>query len=375
LKRWVIFALIGILVFALGCEKKEPIKIGFSAQLTGKQAELGVQERNGVELAFDEVNKAGGIAGRPIVLVIKDDLGTPAGAINADKELIAENVVCIIGHPTSAQTLAALPTAEAGKTILMSPTTSTSALSGKDDGFFRIIQSLVDRARGLAEYVFKVQKAQKLTVIYDSENQAYVQSFWVQFSNRYKELGGAVVAEKAFSSSKEDVDFDKLVADARASQADALLIVAADTDTALIAQRVRIGGWNVPLYTSEWAQTDVLLKNGGNAVEGMVYEQSIAMGSKGKAFTDFKNAFTARYGREPAFGAVFGYETAKVLAKALEQSKGNKEGLKQGLLGIKDFQGLVDKMSIDQYGDVIRPYYLGKIEKGVFVDMDPKILK
>ena len=63
-----------------GCREKGSIPVGFVAQLTGVQAELGVQERNGVQLAVEEINTAGGVAGQPIDLVVRDDLGTPEGA-------------------------------------------------------------------------------------------------------------------------------------------------------------------------------------------------------------------------------------------------------------------------------------------------------
>ena len=77
LKVALVVVLIGAMGILPGCMKKEPVKIGFVADLTGKQAELGVQERNGVQLAVDKVNAAGGVAGRPVELVIRDDQGKP----------------------------------------------------------------------------------------------------------------------------------------------------------------------------------------------------------------------------------------------------------------------------------------------------------
>lgn len=371
MKRFgLLICLMGGLMLSGGCSEPRTIDIGFSAQLTGRQAELGVQERNGVMLAVDEINEAGGIGGRKVNLIVKDDFGTPEGAVSADTELAQKKVVCIIGHATSAQTLAGLPVAQKNGIIMMSPTTSTAELSGEDDNFFRIIQSLVDRGRGLAEYVYKEKRQTKLAVIYDTVNKAYVDSFWRVFSEKYRELGGVVVAEDTFSSSNANTDFESIVKKQSGSGAQALLIIAADTDTALIAQHARIVGWDVPLYSSAWAQTDILVKNGGKAVEGMVLEQSFPLGSTAEKYVSFKERFKSVYGKDPAFAAAFGYETMQVLAQALAETKGESQGLKEALLEIRNYQGLVDTLSIDPNGDVIRPYYLGEVKNAAFVDLE-----
>jgi len=126
--RGMLTGVMGLLF--LGCVQKEPIRVGFVAELTGRQADLGVQERNAAELAVDKINAAGGVAGRPIELVVRDDRGTSEGAQAADRELIAARVVAIIGHATSGQTIAALPVAEQAGMVLISPSSSTPKLSG-----------------------------------------------------------------------------------------------------------------------------------------------------------------------------------------------------------------------------------------------------
>jgi branched-chain amino acid transport system substrate-binding protein len=75
----------------IGCEKKkEPIKVGFVGGLTGRLSDLGSGGRNGVMLAVEEINNAGGISGRPVELITKDDKQDPEVAVKVDKELIDE---------------------------------------------------------------------------------------------------------------------------------------------------------------------------------------------------------------------------------------------------------------------------------------------
>lgn len=363
--------LIGISAFCLvGCGGKEPIRVGFVAQLTGVQAELGVQERNGAQLAVEEINAAGGINGRPIELIIRDDLGTPEGAQTADRELIGTGVVAIIGHATSAQTIAGLTVTESAHIVMLSPTATTPELSGKDDYFFRVAYSLTHRAQALAQHIYQSRNITRIASICDTDNTAYSKAFLEAFMDKYRSLGGKVTSEIDFSS-KAQPDFTPLVTQLQADGPDGLLIIAADIDTALIAQRARLMDWQIPLFTTSWAQTETLINNGGQAVEGLEVEIANTLNEQTPDYVDFKTRYRARFGQDPSFGATLGYEAAKVLAAALQQTDGNAEGLPQALMGIRNFKGLTDTFSIDRYGDVIRPYHLGAIHDGKYVDIEP----
>lgn len=358
-----------VVLFVCGCSKSDPIPVGFVAELTGKQAELGVQERNGVQMAVEKINSTGGVNGRKIELIVRDDLGTPEGAQSADRELIEKGVVAIIGHATSGQTIAGLSVTNPARVVMLSPTASTTELSGKDDYFLRVLQTLYDRARGLAQHAYGNRGVQSIAIIYDTRNAAYVQSFKNTFVDKYQSIGGKVTGESGFSS-VASTDFDRILKKLRATKATGLLIIASDNDTAIIAQRTRLLGWPAALYTSAWAQTETLIKNGGQAVEGMELEQTYALNSQAPAYLDFKARYQQRFGRAPSFSASLGYESVLVLAAALEKSGGKADGLRQALLGMKNFQGLIDTFSFDKYGDVVRPFYLGAVRDGKFIDIE-----
>jgi branched-chain amino acid transport system substrate-binding protein len=121
------------------------------------------------------------------------------------------------------------------------------------------------------------------------------------------------------------------------------------------------------LFTSSWAQTETLVNNGGQAVEGLELEIASSVDNQIPDYLDFKTRYQARFGQAPSFGAVLGYEAAKVLASALQKAGGKAERLPQALVGIKNFKGLVDTFSFDRYGDVVRPHYLGIIRDGKYV--------
>jgi branched-chain amino acid transport system substrate-binding protein len=361
-----VFLLVGILgFFFVERKKNKPIIIGFSAQLTGKQAELGVQERNGVQLAIEEINASGGVGGRNISLTIRDDLGMPEKAQSADSELIKEGVVAIIGHATTSQTLAASKVTNPANAIMISPTTSTHKLSNLNDYFFRIHPSFENSSENFAKYLYKCDGITRIAIIYDKDNTEYSKAYSTTFADKFQSLGGNIIDKVSFSSVIQP-DFSWLLSRLRESKAEGLLIVASDIDTALIAQRARLMGWQVPMFTTAWAHTETLINNGGQAVEGMKIEEAYNLNSKSEAFIDFQSRYKARFGNDPSFGAVYGYEAALTLTEALKKTNGNKNGLKEALLESRDFKGLVDTFTIDRFGDVERPWYLSTIRNGKF---------
>jgi branched-chain amino acid transport system substrate-binding protein len=355
--------------FQLNCTGKEPIRVGFVAQLTGVQAELGVQERNGVQLAVAEINTAGGVGGRLIELIVQDDQGTPEGARVADRELMKSDVVAIIGHATSAQTVAGLTVTNPAHVVMLSPSASTSELSGRDDYFFRIAETVVTRAHKFVRHIFQGRKIDRVAVIYDTDNAAYTKAYLESFVDDFQSLGGQVVAETAFSS-KAQPDFARLLAQVRVSNPAGLLIIAADIDTALLAQQTRLMDWPVALFTTSWAQTETLINNGGRAVEGLEVEVTGILASQSPDYLDFKKHYQSKFGRVPSFGATLGYEAAKVLAVALQKTGGKAQGLAQALIGIKNFKGLNETYSFNKFGDVDRGAQLGVIRDGKYVGIE-----
>lgn len=160
----VAISVITLIAIIISSDKKknEVISVGFSAQLTGRQAELGVQERNGAQLAIEKANNDRGINGHMLSLIVHDDLGIPQEAKNADKELIREGVVAIIGHATTAQTLAGIDEANKAKVIMMGPTVSTPKLSGIDDYFLEFIRHLKKALKILLNTFLKIKELNTL---------------------------------------------------------------------------------------------------------------------------------------------------------------------------------------------------------------------
>ena len=366
---------IGIVAAAIGliiqsCSMADPIKLGFSGELTGRHAELGVQGRNGAILAVESINAEGGISGRPIDLIVHDDKGKPEGARSADRALIDAGVVAIIGHMTSGQSVAALPVCEKAGVLMLSPTTSTSRLTGIDDHFLRIQPTITSAAGGLARLARNHYSSGRIAIIADQDNQAYTQAFQKAFTEVYLASGGTVSITTLFASSSRP-DFGTELKPIFDRGSDGLLVIASARDTAFIAQHARLNGFSAPIFSSGWAQTGDLIHNGGQAVEGLIMVADYDTNSQAPEFEAFTTRYQERFGRPPTFAAAQAYEAVMVLSTALERTSGRKKGLKKAVLNNRNFSGLVGEIAMDPYGDVVRTQFVVTVKNGRFETLSP----
>jgi branched-chain amino acid transport system substrate-binding protein len=365
----IVSALIVSGAFGDGCEtRKEPVKVGFVGGLTGRHSDLGTAGRNGVLLAVEALNAEGGIDGRPVELITRDDRQDPEKAVQADKELIREGVVAIIGHMTSAMSMAALPLMNKEKMPMISPTTSTNQLTGKDDYFFRITDPNKAETDHLARHAYERMGLKRLSAIYDLSNRAFSEGYYQNFKAALERMGGGMAHVETFSS-KPGADFQENIAALRRQDADGLLIVAGALDTAMICQQIRKAGSKMPILSSGWAMTEDLIYQGGSAVEEVVFSHLIDKESRDKGYLDFKKRFKERFGHEPSFAAIHGYVAARVLFQALSSTT-DPEKLKKVLLDGKTIHSIVGDFEIDQYGDPKRPRYLTIVRNGRFKTLD-----
>lgn len=361
-----------MLPFFHACGEERPVLVGFAGQLTGPQADIGVQGRNGAALAVDEINAAGGVNGRPLELVPVDDQGTPEGARAAVSKLAEKGVVAVIGHMTSGQSVAALPLAKEKGLLLLSPTSSTTALEGKKDMFFRVQPVVSSSARALAAYLHGALGKTRVAVLYDTDNKAYSDAYLKAFRNALSDLGGTLTSEQGFSSNEKN-NYLRLLAQTMDSDPQGLLLIASAYDTAIIAQTYYRGGWKVPLFFTGWSQTDKLLHMGGQAIEGCLIASHFDPHNTSPLFQNFRRAFSERFGKEPTFAAAQAHDALMLLAKALELVNLNKDKLPTALTSIKSFPGVNGQIGLDAYGDVIKKHYIITVRDGQFVTLDSEL--
>ena len=181
-----------------------PIKIGFIAPLTGDAASVGLNEQSAVELAVGEVNKAGGINGRPIEMIYEDGQCSGAPASDAANALInIDKVPVILGGACSAETMSFTSAAEQSKTVVLSPCSSNPDITNAGDYIFRDYPSDNYQGTFAANYIFTTLGKKKIAVLYTQDD--WATGIRAVFESEFQKLGGTIVADESVQKSSTDL--------------------------------------------------------------------------------------------------------------------------------------------------------------------------
>jgi len=248
--------------------------------------------------------------------------------------------------------------------LMISPTTSTNKLTGIDDYFIRVMPPNKSQTDHLASHASKVMGLKKMAAIYDLSNRAYTEGFLNNFRDEFEGLGGKIIHVETFTSGK-DMDFVKSANLLLKPDPDGVLIVTCGPDVAMISQRIRMTGSEVPIISCGWAMTADLIHDGGPAVEGVIFSQLLNRESRQKTYLEFRKRFEERFGEAPNFAAAHGYEAALALFKALSKNV-DMEKLKDTILEQGIFEGVQGDFKVDKYGDPQRKRFLITVKNGKF---------
>lgn len=348
-----------------GCAKR-PVGIGFLGGLTGPASDLGVAGRDGVQLAIEQANAAGGLNGQPIGLVEVDDRQHADSLPMAAERLKTEGVEAVVGPMTSSIAAHWIPLANQAKLLTVSPTVTSTDFSGQDDHFFRVCSSTRDYASIAAEHHVRQGGWKRYVLLRDDSNAAYTRSWSEHFATALNSLGAEVVHQQVYRLGNRTESLAPFLQMALAYQPDALMVVANAIDTANFAQLLRKENKTLPMLSAEWAATEQLIELGGRAVQGLHVAQYFDRQGQQPVFVAFRQAFMARYGRQPGFAEVGAFDATGVVLQAIRQRQGN-ETLRDAVRRIRPFDGLQQNIVFDDYGDASRKLYITRIENGRYV--------
>lgn len=355
-----------VALFTASCSSGE-VRIGLMLDLSGRSSALGVAARNGAELAIEAVNKDGGINGKKVVLVIRDDEGSAEKAIAVDKALMNENIVLGIGHLASGTGIAGLPVFNEYQKIMLSPTISTTSLSGLDDMFFRVIGTTAQQGVLLANDALLFTENKKAAILFEANNKAYSEDVAVYFQKRFEEGGGTIVFRSDYIS-QQPIDFTGIASSMVESGADTFLIVASGADLGVLTQKIRASYPDAHIYSGMWGMTKDMINKSGPAGDGVRFPSVFDLSSQRPAFISFRQDYLQTFSLEPEFASLCAYDSIMLAAKALRNAADFKtETIKKAILENSPYDGLQVSFSIDAYGDVVRDYWLFELDNGRFV--------
>ncbi len=332
------------------CDRQEqPVKIGLSINLSGTGGAAGEHVRNGVLLAVNDINIAGGINGRPLEIIVHDDHGTAEGAINADKKLIDAGVPVIVGHNMSSTTLAAYPSVTSRGVLLITGCTATSRLTGKDDLFFRTCVDCNLYGKKTAE-LLQTKGAGSVAFLMDMSNPGFVTDYADATERYYR---GETKRVKFKAGQKED--WDTIVEEL--DDPDAVILLTEATMTGVALQKLMNIGYRGMRIATLWAQTPELLKYAAEAGEGISVITYMNPEINTPGYKIFREKLEKNFQQPANARSTSGYELMMILADALKRADSLNGPAIARALRARTYNGIMGNVAFDRYGDVVRPVY------------------
>lgn len=344
-----------------GCSKSgdSAIKIGGVAPLSGGVAVYGVECKNGIDLAIEEINAAGGVNGQKLQFICEDDEGDPAKSVNAYKKLVtSDEVSIIIGSLTSGCTIAITQQAQANGVLQIAPAATAVAVTDAGNYIFRTCYTDPFQGRVGGKFAAVNLGAKTAAVLYDIGND-YSVGLRDNFIEEFTKRGGAVVANESYITN--DKDFNAQLTKIKSTNPEVVYLPDYYGTVALIAKQLRAQGITCPIVGADgW---DGLTENAGDEVLGGYYSNHYAEDSTDEKVQKFVGAFKAKFGKAPNAFAALGYDSVYMLKTSIEKAgSADAEKVRASLESI-DGEFVTGHIVFDKNRNPLKSAVMVKLEK------------
>lgn len=361
--------LLAVTLTACSKANQNEIRIGINYELSGGVATYGQSSVEGIELAIEEINKAGGINGKKIVPVKYDNKSEPAEATTLANKLITQDkVVAILGPATSGSFKAEIPVANANKIPVASGSATADDVTVTSDGkvqeyAFRVCFNDSFQGTVMANFAADNLSAKKAVIIMDSSSD-YGKGLAKNFKENFVAAGGTIVAEEAYVAG--DTDFNAILTKIKGIDFDVIYIPGYYNEAGLIIKQARAQGITAPVLGADGFDSPVLLElAGADALNDIYFTNHYSSLDEDPAVIKFIEDFKAKYNKEPdAFNAL-GYDLAKFVADAVGRAENlNGESIKNALEATENFVGITGTLSVDEFHNPVKSIVIVGLENG-----------
>lgn len=351
------FAVLSAFAFTARAAESEEIFIGIGAPMTGSGAQYGELVRQGIELALEEINGAGGILGKKASVIYGDDKSNPNEAtIVASKFGANKNMIAYIGHFNSSCTLTATNCTIKYKLPLLSYGSTSPKLTGLSPYVFRNIVSDKYQGEFLANFTAKTLNKKKAAIL--NENTDYGIPFAEIFKRKGEEAGLKVLYIDKFTPG-ETVDFSGILTKIKSMDIDCLVIIGMYREASLIAKQAREIGLNAQIVGGDGFLSEKIIELGGKAIEGAIFSGPFYHENLNPATRKFVEKFKAKYNMVPAGLAAQAYDALLIVSEAVKRAKKfDRDAVRDEIAKTKDFDGVTGKTTFDDKGDCVKELIL-----------------
>ena len=369
MRKWftgpVIGLVVGMTFGVLSLQAADTIKIGVVAPITGPAAETGRYQIQGAKLAVDEINKAGGVLGKPVELIVEDDQTTNPGIIMAFSKLAGDkDIVAYIGSIRSTQVNAVSPDViKVGKPFVIGGTDPTLTHMG-NPWYFRFRPHDGYSARVMADYGVKVVGKKKWAIVHSTD--AFGTAGMKALVEALKGMGITPVLVQGYTNNAQD--FTAVALAVKRSGADVMAsYIPFETDLGIFAKQLRQVGVTIPWVGSATNMSTTALRLAGSAMNGTFVVADFSKESSAGS-TAYANKFEAAYKIRADHFSAWTYDGMHVLALAINNAKStDPQKIRQAILAVKNYQGAEGVYNFDKNGDGLHGYNVVKNVNGQII--------
>lgn len=356
-------------VAAGGCKKggaDEGIKVGAFLSLSGPDSTFGTDTREGIQLAVEQTNAAGGIHGKKVRVIYEDDKSTTQEASQKVRQLIdRDKVVAVLGEVASARSLAGGLIANTSRVPMITPSSTAVEVTQGREWVFRTCFTDEQQGNVAARFVKDELKKSKVGIFYAAQD-TYSSGLAKSFREEMKRLGGEIVVDKGYQ--KGETNFRTYLSELKAAEPEIIFVPNYYNEMVLIARQAKEVGILGSTFVGGdgWDSTN-LLEGAGAELEGAHFTNQYAPDVPWESSKKFLAAYRAKYNRDPSSLAAQGYDAALVLFDAIGRAGDvTHESIRKALAETKDFQGATGAMTMDADRNANKPIVVVQIRDKKF---------
>lgn len=349
---------------------KGPITLGMVFPLTGDGAAYGIPIQRAGQLAIDEINEAGGIAGKELKIIWEDGKCEPKEATAAAQKLInIDGVKIIFGGACSSETLAMASLAETAKVLVISPSATSPDVTGAGEFVFRTSPSDAAAGAVAAQYAYNKMAARKAAII--SETKDYAQGLRRVFQENFTAFTGEIVADETYNTG--DTDFRTQILKIKNAKPDVVYVVPqTPAPGILILKQLKSRGVTAQILTAEVLIGRNVIAANKTAMAGLVGIENW-FDEQGELASAMLAKYKETYNEDPPFPSFQAnmYSQFYLIKEAIEAQGLDTEKIRDWLYGVKDWKHALGSLTFDKNGDPVGlPYSVKKVEGGELKEVE-----
>lgn len=352
---------------AAGCGKKsDEIQVGAFLSLSGSDSTFGTDTRDGIELAVEEVNAAGGVKGKKVKVLYEDDKSTTQEASQKVRQLIdRDKVVAILGEVASSRSLAGGLIANTSHVPMVTPSSTAVEVTQGREWVFRTCFTDDQQGKVAARFVYNELKKKKVGVFYAAQD-TYSSGLARSFRDEIKKLGGEIAIDKGYQ--KGETNYTTYLNELKAANPEIIFVPNYYNEMVQIARQAKQAGIPGSMFVGGdgWDSAN-LIEGAGAELEGAYFTNHYAPDVPWPNSKKFLASFQGKYKHEPSSLSAQGYDATRLLFDAVGRAtEVTPDAIRKALSETKDFQGATGTMTMDKDRNANKPIVIVKITNKKF---------